>query len=108
VLSVVRHEQATGTNVRHEQTTGTNKICCMSPDLRRTQSFHPNGCLGWRATLCHDGHGLPPLQTKFLRNDFFYVENRRRASKRCFRIVRHSLKRTPPIAEAFQAIRIRK
>src|SRR5260370_34110303 len=47
------------------------------------------------------------LQPEFLRDHLFYVENSRRASERCFSIVRHSFQRTLPIAEAFQAIRIR-
>jgi hypothetical protein len=75
---------------------------------RLMSALRPKADIGWMPTLCHDGHALPPLQTKFLRDHFFYVENRRRASKRCFRIVRHCFQRTVPIAEAFQAIRIRK
>jgi hypothetical protein len=64
------------------------------------RQMSPNADIGERV-------GMPTLQTKFLRDHFFYVENSR-ASKRCFRIVRHSFQRTLPIAEAFQAIRIRK
>ena len=41
------------------------------------------------------------LHTKFLLNHLFYVENSRGASERCFSVVRHSLQRTLPIAEAF-------
>jgi hypothetical protein len=47
------------------------------------------------------------LQTKFLRDNLFHVETGRRASERSFSIVRHGFQRTLPIAEAFQAIRIR-
>ena len=64
-------------------------------------ALRPNADIGERV-------GDAYLQTKFLRDHFFYVENRRRASKRRFRIVRHSFQWTLPIAEAFQAIRIRK
>jgi hypothetical protein len=77
-------------------------------EMSSLSALRPKGDIGWMPTLCHDGHALPPLQAKFLRDHFFYVENRRRASKRRFRIVRHSFQRTLPIAEAFQAIRIRK
>src|SRR5437588_3368117 len=55
----------------------------------------------------HVDRSASALQPEFLRDHLFYVENSRRASERCFGIVRHSFQRTLPIAEAFQAIRIR-
>ena len=48
------------------------------------------------------------LQIKFLRDHLFHVENCLRASECRFSLVRHGLQWTVPIAEAFQAVRIRK
>jgi nitronate monooxygenase len=47
------------------------------------------------------------LQTEFLCNHRFYIKNGRRVCERCFSIIRHSFQRALPIAETFQAVRIR-
>src|SRR5271168_5381241 len=102
-------------------------VHALAPD-RSDQPFSkavlPRGC--WCNWLVPDAHGaqsacddsaidlipitdeVSALQTKFIRDHLFYVENGCRANECCFSIVRHSFQRTLPIAEAFQTIRIRK
>jgi len=57
-------------------------------------------CVAPHIVFAVDG-SVSALHAKFFLDHFFHVENSRRASERCFSIVRHSFQRTLPIAETF-------
>jgi hypothetical protein len=78
-----------------------------------TLALMNNACKSSQHEWCASGiahnapHAFSPSQAKFLGDHPFYVEGSGRTSERRLRIVRHSFQWTFPIAEAFQAIRIR-